>query len=225
MSDFTDSNTRDDSFQSGNDTSSYGQTQSVGQDGNYSADNSASYQSQGKRFDDDSASSRQPPRRSNDDDDTSGSGNQARFDSQGDGDNNTDSFAGGQGQDQDQAGSGGVGGGEVDKDGYPPQLHAGKVGLGPHYHEGPTLADKMQGVKETIKGKITRDPELAEQGKQRITGELQEKERAEDQAEDPFAAEKKAASKNEEGDSYDSSTKDDAATAGTQSGQGNNDDY
>ncbi|GAA5989959.1 hypothetical protein JCM11641_002927 [Rhodosporidiobolus odoratus] len=45
------------------------------------------------------------------------------------------------------------GAGEVGEGGYPPQLHAGKVGLGPHYNEGGGLGDKIKGVEEVIKGK------------------------------------------------------------------------
>ncbi|KAJ1305155.1 hypothetical protein OPQ81_000189 [Rhizoctonia solani] len=73
---------------------------------------------------------------------------------------------------------------------YPPQLHAGKVGYGPHYAEvhgkDTGLGAKVTGVKEQLKGKITRNPELEQQGKERKTGELATKQQAEDDAKNPF---------------------------------------
>ncbi|KAF8880522.1 hypothetical protein BD779DRAFT_1446184 [Infundibulicybe gibba] len=65
---------------------------------------------------------------------------------------------------------------ELDAEGYPPQKHAGKVGYGPQYHQGADLGDKMTGVKEEIKGKLTRNQGLAQQGKERRTGILKQKE-------------------------------------------------
>ncbi|KAF8905086.1 hypothetical protein CPB84DRAFT_1960637 [Gymnopilus junonius] len=38
---------------------------------------------------------------------------------------------------------------------YPEQKHAGKVGYGPNYHSGATLEDKIEGLKDELKGKIT----------------------------------------------------------------------
>ncbi|KAF5381603.1 hypothetical protein D9615_005421 [Tricholomella constricta] len=70
---------------------------------------------------------------------------------------------------------------------YPEQHHAGKVGYGPNYHQGPTLGDKLKGLEEELKGKITRDRALVEHGRERITGELKAKEREEDLNKDPFA--------------------------------------
>ncbi|CAG8673190.1 4438_t:CDS:2 [Acaulospora colombiana] len=71
---------------------------------------------------------------------------------------------------------------------YPPQLHAGKVGLGPHYAEQnrPTVGEQFQGIKETLKGKITHNPQLEETGHERITGELKRRER-EKGDQNPFA--------------------------------------
>ncbi|CAE6443390.1 unnamed protein product [Rhizoctonia solani] len=73
---------------------------------------------------------------------------------------------------------------------YPPQLHAGKVGYGPHYAEvhgkESGLGAKLTGVKEQLKGAITRNHELEQKGKDRRTGELTAKERAEDDAKNPF---------------------------------------
>lgn len=70
---------------------------------------------------------------------------------------------------------------------YPEQLHAGKVGYGPNYHQGPGFTDKVTGLKEEIKGKVTRKPELVQRGHDRITGELKKKELEEDFKSDPFA--------------------------------------
>ncbi|KAF9269852.1 hypothetical protein L218DRAFT_293602 [Marasmius fiardii PR-910] len=70
---------------------------------------------------------------------------------------------------------------------YPPQHHAGAVGYGPNYHLGPTFSDKMTGLKEEVKGKITRHPDLVKQGHDRRTGEQQRREREEDMKSDPFA--------------------------------------
>ena len=81
--------------------------------------------------------------------------------------------------------------------GYPEQLHAGKLdGPGPEYgrihrvvsvqsrYDFPvfnhlsskqTMGDRIQGVKEEIKGSIKRDPGLKKTGKERMTGELKRK--------------------------------------------------
>ncbi|KAF8066728.1 hypothetical protein FPV67DRAFT_1496178 [Lyophyllum atratum] len=67
------------------------------------------------------------------------------------------------------------------------QRHAGQVGYGPAYHQGPTLGDKFHGIKEEIKGKITGKPELMEKGRERKTGELARKVREEQDRQDPFA--------------------------------------
>ncbi|CAE6488294.1 unnamed protein product [Rhizoctonia solani] len=73
---------------------------------------------------------------------------------------------------------------------YPPQIHAGKVGYGPHYAEvhgkDTGLGAKMTGLKEQIKGKITRNHELEQKGKERKTGELAAKQQADDDAKNPF---------------------------------------
>ncbi|CAE6444298.1 hypothetical protein BN14_10161 [Rhizoctonia solani AG-1 IB] len=73
---------------------------------------------------------------------------------------------------------------------YPPQLHAGKVGYGPHYAEvhgkENGLGAKLTGVKEQLKGMVTRNHELQQKGKERRTGELAAKEHAEDDAQNPF---------------------------------------
>ncbi|KAF7313851.1 Calmodulin-like protein [Mycena chlorophos] len=70
---------------------------------------------------------------------------------------------------------------------YPEQRHAGAVGFGPNYHAQPGFLDKLTAAKETVTGKVTRNPELAEKGHDRWTGALKQKELDADQAEDPFA--------------------------------------
>jgi len=69
---------------------------------------------------------------------------------------------------------------------YPPQLHAGKVGLGPHYGEANrvTIGEQITGIRETIKGRLKHDSQLEERGHERITGELKRKEREKEN--DPF---------------------------------------
>ncbi|TFK60934.1 hypothetical protein BDN72DRAFT_850146 [Pluteus cervinus] len=63
---------------------------------------------------------------------------------------------------------------------YPPQKHAGKVGYGPHFHEGPGFFEKMGGFKETMLGKMTHNHDKAEHGHDKMTGELKHKELEED---------------------------------------------
>ncbi|KAH8923827.1 hypothetical protein BT69DRAFT_1319275 [Atractiella rhizophila] len=70
---------------------------------------------------------------------------------------------------------------------YPPQLHAGKLeGVGPEYHNEHKFSSKMTGVKEQMKGHITRNHDLVNQGKERYSGELAQKEREHEQNENPF---------------------------------------
>lgn len=87
---------------------------------------------------------------------------------------------------------------EVDnaEDSYPTQRHAGKVGYGPTYHEGPvcisyesgsvlyssllscqTIADKVAGYKKELHGKIARKPQLVKEGHDKITGEAKRREK------------------------------------------------
>ncbi|KAK7040735.1 hypothetical protein VNI00_009641 [Paramarasmius palmivorus] len=75
----------------------------------------------------------------------------------------------------------------ADNQAYPPQRHAGATGFGPNYHPGPTFGDKMTGIKEQVKGTVTRNTELTQQGKDRRTGELKRREAEEDDKSDPFA--------------------------------------
>ncbi|KAF8906905.1 hypothetical protein CPB85DRAFT_1198282, partial [Mucidula mucida] len=69
---------------------------------------------------------------------------------------------------------------------YPKQLHAGAVGYGPNYHVGPTMTDKIAGMKEVVKGKVTKNPDLIQHGQERRTGVLHEKERESDMQSNPF---------------------------------------
>ncbi|EJD08447.1 uncharacterized protein FOMMEDRAFT_144332 [Fomitiporia mediterranea MF3/22] len=73
--------------------------------------------------------------------------------------------------------------------GYPKQLHAGKLeGRGPEYWKmhGVTIGERLQGVREEIKGTIKHDPELKKTGKERMTGELKRKQLDEGSNADPF---------------------------------------
>ncbi|KZS87405.1 hypothetical protein SISNIDRAFT_419586 [Sistotremastrum niveocremeum HHB9708] len=81
---------------------------------------------------------------------------------------------------------------DLGPDGYPPQLHAGKVGYGPNYatQNGGDFSSKITGLKEEVKGKILRKPELVETGHARRTGELAKKKQSEEDANDPFATAK-----------------------------------
>ncbi|KAJ6598445.1 hypothetical protein DFH09DRAFT_903476 [Mycena vulgaris] len=88
---------------------------------------------------------------------------------------------------------------------YPEQKHAGKVGLGPNYNQGAGFLDKVTGLKEEIKGKVTKNPELVTKGHDRFTGELKHKELEEDG--DPFAIpEEKTAEPGASGTGTDSAT-------------------
>lgn len=76
---------------------------------------------------------------------------------------------------------------------YPEQKHAGKVGYGPNYRKTPvrcvllsachsstyycpkTLEEKIEGLKDELKGKVTRKPELVEHGRQILSGEEKRK--------------------------------------------------
>ncbi|KAG5645686.1 hypothetical protein DXG03_005524 [Asterophora parasitica] len=71
---------------------------------------------------------------------------------------------------------------------YPEQRHAGKVGYGPNYQMGPTFGDKLKGIEEEIKGKLTHNPALVQHGKERKTGLLKKREREKDMNEDHFTA-------------------------------------
>ncbi|KAG8976266.1 hypothetical protein FRB93_013363 [Tulasnella sp. JGI-2019a] len=62
---------------------------------------------------------------------------------------------------------------------YPEQKHAGKVGLGPAYaetHGAVSLSERFAGLKQEIKGKITRNPETVEKGREMKSGGAKKKE-------------------------------------------------
>ncbi|OCH89182.1 hypothetical protein OBBRIDRAFT_778895 [Obba rivulosa] len=67
---------------------------------------------------------------------------------------------------------------------YPEQMHAGAVGYGPNYGTGPTTGDKLEGMVNEMKGKMIRDPELVEYGREMRTGELKERQKEDDMHED-----------------------------------------
>ncbi|GAA6007734.1 hypothetical protein JCM11491_003946 [Sporobolomyces phaffii] len=73
---------------------------------------------------------------------------------------------------------------------YPEQSHAGKVGLGPNYKDGSGFADQVKAKSEILKGKLTHNPELVEQGHLRESGALAaqaRKEEINDDSDSPFA--------------------------------------
>jgi len=67
-------------------------------------------------------------------------------------------------------------------------MHTGAVGLGPNYHKGPTTGEKFTGMKEEIKGKVLRKPDVVEHGHQLRSGELKRQEEENDT--NPFQAAK-----------------------------------
>ncbi|KAF5390996.1 hypothetical protein D9757_003981 [Collybiopsis confluens] len=70
---------------------------------------------------------------------------------------------------------------------YPEQRHAGAVGYGPQYHSGPSVGEKLTGFKEQLKGKMTKNEDLVEQGRERRAGELKRKQEQEQlENNDPF---------------------------------------
>ncbi|KAF9561989.1 hypothetical protein CPC08DRAFT_707032 [Agrocybe pediades] len=71
---------------------------------------------------------------------------------------------------------------------YPEQKHAGRVGLGPNYRAGATLEDKIKGLKEELKGKVTHKPELVEHGRELISGEERRKKLTGEDEPNPFQA-------------------------------------
>lgn len=72
----------------------------------------------------------------------------------------------------------------IDDVNYPPQLHAGKVGLGPHYGEQNrvALSEQVEGLKEEIKGRLKHDEHMREEGHERITGEFKRKQHEKENA-------------------------------------------
>ncbi|KAF4585073.1 hypothetical protein EYR40_001909 [Pleurotus pulmonarius] len=71
---------------------------------------------------------------------------------------------------------------------YPEQIHSGAVGVGPNFTQESTLAEKWSGVKEEMKGKVTHNPGMVEEGRKRRTGELKREQMERDAKFDPYAA-------------------------------------
>ncbi|KIM54901.1 hypothetical protein SCLCIDRAFT_1221511 [Scleroderma citrinum Foug A] len=74
---------------------------------------------------------------------------------------------------------------EEREEAFPPQRHAGAVGIGPEYVSKTGFMEKVVGLKEEIKGKILRKPELVQHGHDRRTGRLAKKAREQADAQDP----------------------------------------
>ncbi|TFK37099.1 hypothetical protein BDQ12DRAFT_713724 [Crucibulum laeve] len=60
-------------------------------------------------------------------------------------------------------------------DPYPVQRHAGKVGYGPNYNISASISDRVTGIVEEVRGKITKNPELVRHGHAVFTGEEKRK--------------------------------------------------
>ncbi|KAJ6466848.1 hypothetical protein C8R45DRAFT_1079379 [Mycena sanguinolenta] len=103
---------------------------------------------------------------------------------------------------------------------YPEQKHAGAVGYGPNYHQGAGFSDKITGLKEQVKGKVTHNPALVETGHNRMTGELKQKELEEDAKADPFANPDEKKQQTEQQDGTTSSTTNETTTTNGTSGSG-----
>ncbi|KAJ3738732.1 hypothetical protein DFH05DRAFT_1516698 [Lentinula detonsa] len=105
---------------------------------------------------------------------------------------------------------------------YPEQRHAGAVGYGPNYRQGATLSDKISGLKEELKGKVTKNPELVEHGKEKKTGDLKRKELEEDMNNmDPFQTAADDDNKDEEDNNSGKNTSPaDRTTTTSNTGQG-----
>ncbi|PPQ69184.1 hypothetical protein CVT24_000032 [Panaeolus cyanescens] len=74
----------------------------------------------------------------------------------------------------------------IDED-LPPQLHAGKVGYGPNYRTGPTLEEKVVGLKEELLGKVTHNKERIRHGHEVRSGEEKRKKMSGEDEPNPFA--------------------------------------
>ncbi|KAG8951892.1 hypothetical protein FRC04_005584 [Tulasnella sp. 424] len=62
---------------------------------------------------------------------------------------------------------------------YPEQKHAGKVGYGPNFAEARgkiTMGEKIDGLKEEMKGKLKHDQHMVQEGHDKRTGELKRRE-------------------------------------------------
>ncbi|KIO34154.1 hypothetical protein M407DRAFT_240764 [Tulasnella calospora MUT 4182] len=82
---------------------------------------------------------------------------------------------------------------------YPEQKHAGKVGYGPNYAEARgrvTMGEKIDGLKEEMKGKLKHDQHLVQEGHDKRTGELKRHQMEEDNNPKAIAAAKPDDSEN-----------------------------
>ncbi|KIJ24331.1 hypothetical protein M422DRAFT_39216 [Sphaerobolus stellatus SS14] len=70
---------------------------------------------------------------------------------------------------------------QAQKAGLPEQKHAGKVGYGPEYanQTRATMGDKIEGLKEQVMGKLKKNPDLAQHGRELRSGELKRREHEE----------------------------------------------
>lgn len=101
---------------------------------------------------------------------------------------------------------------------YPEQKHAGKVGYGPAYaetHGVVGMGERFEGLKQEIKGKILRKPELVQQGRDKMSGEAKRKQQEEESkpiagpapAADPTAGDAPSDSESKDDDSTDDKAK------------------
>ncbi|KJA19496.1 hypothetical protein HYPSUDRAFT_217604 [Hypholoma sublateritium FD-334 SS-4] len=90
----------------------------------------------------------------------------------------------------------------LDDPSLPEQHHAGRVGYGPNYRTGPTLEDKISGIKDELKGKLTRNPDLVAHGRDVASGEARRRALAGEDEPNPFESvdEGKEGSKSSEKD-------------------------
>ncbi|KAG8987981.1 hypothetical protein FRB90_003041 [Tulasnella sp. 427] len=82
---------------------------------------------------------------------------------------------------------------------YPEQKHAGKVGYGPNFAEARgkvTMGEKIDGLKEEVKGKIKKDEHMIQEGHDKRTGELKRRQMEEENNPKAFAGAKPDESKN-----------------------------
>jgi len=93
---------------------------------------------------------------------------------------------------------------------YPEQKHAGAAGIGPNYAEARgkvTLGERIGGLKEEIKGKVTRNPDLVREGREQRSGEAKRRKLEEENnphqgigGPDPEGADKKDEDEDDKGD-------------------------
>ncbi|KAI0343826.1 hypothetical protein BDW22DRAFT_1328852 [Trametopsis cervina] len=110
----------------------------------------------------------------------------------------------------------------MDEEGYPPQKHAGAIGLGPEYGKmrEATTGDKVVGIKDEIVGKITRNQDKAQHGHEQRTGELKRKKFEEDNNADPFATAEGGGEKEGEKEKEPAAKTDESTNAGNEPSTG-----